>query len=219
MLYRLLLFLPAALFVIAAIPTENKNSPKELTTSDIASPVFDPTFMRNPRYEEILYPEPPKAPALPAPATAWQHSVVEDGPRVVSDFKDRVEEVLSEHNSDIPPELVSALILTESMGDPKAKNRSSGARGLLGLKPAVCVQLKRPRCDLFHWRTNLALGIGYLEYLQKEGFEGDELILAYGAGPGKARKLLGRSMPDTFPYVRKIRFARIYAKSFIDPPL
>ena len=223
MCHRLLLSLPAALFLIAAIPQGTKDSPRELTTSDPAIAVPDQMFRPASPEQTTFPPEPPAPPQqaspLPTPTTKWEHGVAQDGPSVVSELKETVDAALFERGSAIPSDLLNALVLTESMGDPKAKN-GSGARGLLGITPRVCKELKRKTCNLLDPTSKLSGGIGYLERLRNTyGFEGDEVILAFGVGPNKARHILKKSEPEEHPYVRKVNFAREYARSFIDPPL
>ena len=178
------------------------------------------TTIENPEKEEVLSshdeplfssPEVPKN--RPVPTTTWEHSVVQDGPGILSRLWDMIEKTHMTGGSDVELNLVAAVVLVESMGNPRAQN-TSGARGLMGIKPVVCKELQKKSCSplkLLNPTFNLSLGIDYLGYLEDiRGFEGDEVILAYCVGPHKARKLLKIREPQDNQCVRRVLFALEY---------
>jgi hypothetical protein len=151
---------------------------------------------------------------LPSPTNGWERSVVQDGPKVLSPLLSQIESVLTENRLHKKPE-VSAIILVESMGDPKADN-PRGGRGLMGVTPVVCKQLKwRKKCNLFNPATNLSLGSGYLDYLEEQGFEGNEKFVAYKEGPTGARRFLRQNNPEDHPYVQRVNFALEHAAEYV----
>jgi membrane-bound lytic murein transglycosylase MltF len=84
----------------------------------------------------------------------------------------------------LEPELVTALIDTESEFNPLARS-PKGACGLMQLMPSTANALNCP--DVWLWRDNLAAGCKYLGRLQKRfGSQNTGLILAsYNAGPSR----------------------------------
>lgn len=90
--------------------------------------------------------------------------------------------------------LVYAFIRQESNFDPNARNRGSGAQGLMQLMPATARHVAKATGDemdqdkLRDPTVNIDLGQKYLnELLQKEVVDGNlfKLAVAYNAGPGK----------------------------------
>jgi soluble lytic murein transglycosylase-like protein len=141
---------------------------------------------------------------------------VQDGPAIAAHWQRTIEGVLAKHRSKQPVKLIVGIMLTESMGKPRARNQS-GAVGLLGVKPVVCRELKKAQCNLFNPEKNIALGIQYLGRLQaKYGFEGERLILAYGVGPERAREILKTREPLAHEYVRRVLYARSLGKTDSD---
>lgn len=150
------------------------------------------------------------------PLTRWQRSVVRDGPAVAARWQKIIERALVQHRSSVPADLVVGFMLTESMGRPRAIHPRTRAAGLLGVRPIVCKELKSVGCNLFNPEKNVALGIRYLGRLQaKYGFEGEQLILAYGAGPERAKEILRTKDPRGHRYVRKVLYARSLGKTYL----
>lgn len=149
------------------------------------------------------------------PLTGWHRSVMKDGPAITARWQKAIERALAQHHSSVPADLIVGIMLTESMGKPRARHQS-GAVGLLGVKPIVCKELKSAGCNLFNPEKNVALGIRYLGHLQaKYGFEGERLILAYGVGPERAREILRTKKPRKHRYVRKVLYARKMGKTYL----
>lgn len=149
--------------------------------------------------------------------TSWERSVVLDGPAVAARWQKDIERALVQHRSGLPNDLVVGIMLTESMGKPRAKN-PSGAVGLLGVKPVVCRELRIKSCNLFDPHQNLSAGVRYLGLLKlKYGFTGEKLILAYGVGPERAKEILktkGLSAHRSV-YVRRVLYARNLSKTYL----
>jgi len=161
-------------------------------------------------YEKKGAPRVKKGPSL----TGWHRSVVQDGPAVAARWQKTIERALATHHSRLPPNLIVGFVLTESMGKSHARNQS-GAAGLMGVKPVVCKALRVKRCNLLNPHENIALGVRYLQLLQKYGFEDEKLILAYGVGPGRAREILkkNRFRAHRSTYVRRVLYARSLGKT------
>lgn len=148
------------------------------------------------------------------PLTGWQRSVVQDGPAVAARWQKAIERALAQHRSSVPADLIVGIMLTESMGKPRARNQS-GAVGLLGVKPIVCKELREKKCELLNPHTNITLGVQYLKLLQKYGFKDEKLILAYGVGPRRAREILKTREPLAHRYVRRVLYARSLGKTYL----
>ncbi len=150
------------------------------------------------------------------PQNAWEKSVVEYANKETPCTGALIEEIIAERSSRLTPETVRAMSLVESMGNPRAVNRESGAKGCLGIKPIVCKDLKI-KCDgLLNPRTNIDIGVRYLQKLQTDyGFEDtQEMLLAFGTGPHKGRKILEKKPAAEHRYIQRIMFALEH----IDPP-
>lgn len=157
----------------------------------------------------VFYHSVPKKVEKEPPLTGWQRSVVQDGPAIAALWQKAIERALAQHRSSVPADLIVGIMLTESMGKPRARNQS-GAVGLLGVRPIVCRELREKKCELLNPHTNITLGVRYLKLLQKYGFEDEKLILAYGVGPTRAREILKtRKLSARHSrYVRKVLYAR-----------
>lgn len=85
----------------------------------------------------------------------------------VADPEERVEILRRVHyeaeRTDLPPELVLAVIEVESNFDRFAVSRA-GARGLMQVMPFWLDEIGRPDDNLFHIDTNLRLGCTILKY-------------------------------------------------------
>lgn len=104
-------------------------------------------------------------------------------------------------------ELIEAVILAESGGDPQVVSRA-GAMGLMQLMPATWAQLRSKLAlgpDPFDPRDNVLAGSAYLrDLLDRYGSPG--FLAAYNAGPGRyEQSLQGRPLPaETLVYVAKL---------------
>lgn len=103
----------------------------------------------------------------------------------------------------VPEELVEAIIIIESGGNPYAVS-SKGAAGVMQLMPATAYEFRvRNR---FLIQDNIRAGVAYLAVLMRE-FHGDLrlVVTAYYAGDGRiARQKLACSPPAIYNYVRRV---------------
>lgn len=104
---------------------------------------------------------------------------------------------------DVEPELIQAVIATESCYDHKAVSRV-GAKGLMQLMPATAAELGVN--DLFDPRDNIAGGVRYLRQMLDTFNQDKRLALAaYNAGPNAVKKYGGvPPYKETRRYVKKI---------------
>lgn len=85
----------------------------------------------------------------------------------------------------LPPELVLALIQTESNFDRYAIS-SAGARGLMQVMPFWREEIGRPDDNLFEIRTNIRYGCAILkQYLKREGGDYQKALARYNGSIGK----------------------------------
>lgn len=116
----------------------------------------------------------------------------------------------------IDVDLVLAVILVESGGDPNAIS-AKGAIGLMQLMPDTArwlagrVGIEFSDDDLLVPDVNVRLGTAYLAYLMTK-FEGDYVLAAYNAGEGNVLRWLesdGKiAFSETGAYVNKVKLAR-----------
>lgn len=105
--------------------------------------------------------------------------------------------------NDLPPELVAAVVETESQFKPNARS-PVGARGLMQLMPRTGKWMGAN--NLSDPQENVEAGAKYLRYLT-ERFDGDEtkILAAYNAGEGNVRKYGGvPPFRETRNYVKKV---------------
>ena len=109
--------------------------------------------------------------------------------------------------SEVPAELVRAVVQVESGFDPTARS-SAGAMGLMQLMPETAAELGV--ADPYDPADNLRGGITYLKQLLEQ-YEGNQEIAlaAYNAGPGAVERYGNRVPPfaETQSYVRRVRSA------------
>jgi soluble lytic murein transglycosylase-like protein len=104
-------------------------------------------------------------------------------------------------------DLIEAVILAESGGDPRVVSRA-GAMGLMQLMPGTWAQLRSQLAlgpDPFDPHDNVLAGSAYLRaLLDRYGSPG--FLAAYNAGPGRyEQSLQGRPLPaETLAYVAKL---------------
>ena len=112
-----------------------------------------------------------------------------------------IEEAAEHHGVD--PELVRAVVRTESAFDPMAVS-TAGAQGLMQLMPALAEELGVT--DPFDPRQNVFAGVRYLRALLDQ-YDGDEALAlaSYNAGPGAVMRYNGvPPYPETEQYIRNI---------------
>lgn len=123
-------------------------------------------------------------------------------PVIPAELKRQIADVASKVQ--IAPELLHAVIATESAFDPRAVS-PRGAIGLMQLMPATAARFgARDPLDV---GQNLLAGASYLKWLMAEFSDDLELVLAaYNAGEGAVRKA-GRRIPpfaETQAYVPRV---------------
>lgn len=123
---------------------------------------------------------------------------------------------------DISPQLLEALIQTESSGDPSAFNKGSGARGLTQITPIAWQDLLAHypkkysklnyQTDIFKPEVARMAGTDYLgiinNYLRAYKLQQslENLLGAYNWGIGNVRKLgIEKAPPETINYITKIK--------------
>ncbi len=125
-------------------------------------------------------------------------TIVQSSP---SDIAQMVREVSSRYHVD--PELIEAVVETESHGNPSAVSRR-GAQGLMQLIPETAYQMGVK--DAFDPKQNLDGGVRYLQTLL-ERYNGnlDKALAAYNAGPGAVDRAGGvPRYRETRAYVQKV---------------
>jgi soluble lytic murein transglycosylase-like protein len=118
-----------------------------------------------------------------------------------ADIAQMVREVSSRYHVD--PELIEAVVQTESHGNPSAVSRR-GAQGLMQLVPETAYQMGVK--DAFDPKQNLDGGTRYLQTLL-ERYNGnlDKALAAYNAGPGAVDRAGGvPQIRETRAYVQKV---------------
>lgn len=106
--------------------------------------------------------------------------------------------------NDLRPELVAAVVKTESQFKPTARSQAN-AQGLMQLMPRTGKWMGAN--NLMNPVENVQAGTKYLKYLH-ERFDGDEtkIIAAYNAGEGNVRKFGGvPPFKETQNYLKKVR--------------
>jgi len=119
----------------------------------------------------------------------------------MSTYQPFIDKYAKEYNID--PDLVIAVIRTESCFDRKAVSRV-GARGLMQLMPATAKYLGVK--DSFDAEQNIEGGVKYLREMLDTFNQDQKLALAaYNAGPGAVNKYNGiPPFKETQNYVKKI---------------
>ena len=106
--------------------------------------------------------------------------------------------------NNISPELVAAVVNTESKFNPAAKSRV-GALGLMQLVPRTGRWMGAN--NLFDPVQNIQAGARYLKYLSDQ-FNGDQqkIVAAYNAGPGNVQRFNGvPPFRETQSYVARVK--------------
>ena len=106
-----------------------------------------------------------------------------DDPRLRLEMARRV--YYAAQKVDLPPELVLAVIHTESTFDPKAIS-SAGALGLMQIMPFWKLIIGEKTDDLMNLHTNIRYGVTILQhYLEKENGNLTRALARYNGSLGK----------------------------------
>lgn len=145
----------------------------------------------------------------------------------------RYEEFVEKYSAeyDVDPNLIYAIIRTESSFDPDAVS-SANAEGLTQITPETFEWLRTKlgeedgKLSLFDPETSIKYGTFFISYLLDEFGETDTALAAYHAGRGKINEWLGNPeispdgktladipIPETAHYVKKVNKAySVYSK-------
>lgn len=123
------------------------------------------------------------------------------------EYEDEIRACNASHG--LPENLIKAVIIQESLGDPLGVSRA-GAMGLMQLMPATAVELgvRRP----FNPLENICGGIRYLrDMLDRFNWDVGLALAAYNAGPHKVVAFNGiPPYRETRDYVRSVKWIRSY---------
>lgn len=123
-----------------------------------------------------------------------------DGGGVVGEFGGVIETAAQRWGLD--PQLVEAVIATESAFDPRARS-SKGAMGLMQLMPATARRFQVR--DAWNPEENVEGGTRYLKLLVDEFGDLKLALAAYNAGEGAVRRHGGMPpYPETRTFVRRV---------------
>jgi soluble lytic murein transglycosylase-like protein len=123
-------------------------------------------------------------------ATVWLTDMALRLDKRVSDPDERMQILQNVHQeasrAELPPELVLAVIDTESAFDRFAIS-VAGARGLMQVMPFWLEELNRPNANLFNIQTNLRMGCTILRYyLDRENGDITKALARYNGSVGKS---------------------------------
>lgn len=145
---------------------------------------------------------------LPQNALAATEYLKTHAPRLIAKTEGAYGELIKKaallHGAD--PELILAVIVVESEGNPRALSRR-GAEGLMQLMPKTARAMGATNSkEPFQ---NILAGTKYLKELEeKYGFiEGTEdALVAYNMGPTRAKRWLSRADAEQYPYVANVMY-------------
>lgn len=103
---------------------------------------------------------------------------------------------------DLPAELISAVIWTESKFDPNAES-DKGAVGLMQLMPSTASWLYGSSIDentLKNEEINIELGCKYLRYLLDKFGKSELMLAAYNAGEGNVTSWIENGEIENIPF-------------------
>lgn len=120
----------------------------------------------------------------------------------------------------LPPEVINAVMMTESGGDPNAVS-PKGAEGLMQVMPATGADPGYGVTPLDPNKPgdNLRFGTDYLNAMHRaHGGDLDKTLAAYNAGPGAVAKYGGvPPYPETRAYIEKVK-GRLPTQTSIESP-
>jgi hypothetical protein len=163
--------------------------------------------------DDEVVPEPDPPPAVATAAVAAKGTVVslhfEEAAAKVPEgpYGPMIFEAAKRHR--LNPQVVAALIRTESAGDPRAVS-NKGARGLMQVMPATAERFGVHKENLLDPKANLEAGVTYLSWLIEQ-FPNDlsKVLAAYNAGENAVWRYNGiPPYRETREYVRRI-FGRL----------
>ena len=127
----------------------------------------------------------------------WKESALEAIPMVVKKYAEQIKNA-GEH-FDVPPRILAAIIVTESLGNKKAIN--GRAKGLMQTRPIADRETKI-KCNSLTSACSIKKGAAYLSGIKYDnGLDWTEAIHAYNAGPSS--KI---SSEEQSEYVDKVSF-------------
>lgn len=142
-----------------------------------------------------------------ASLTKWTRGVEENVRMIRGRYWGQITDTSKRHGLD--PELVLAIIVVESAGDPGACSTVM-ACGLMQVKRIVARDVGRPNADLKHPWWNLFVGTRYLAKIRQD-YEletTEEVLLGYRLGPSAAVRRISRGFdPNGHMYIMKVRYA------------
>jgi hypothetical protein len=118
--------------------------------------------------------------------------------------------------TNIPPEIIKAVIYHESRGDPKAVSHA-GAVGLMQVMPRTGKALGYTRRDLFDPHANIQAGTKYLEMMLDQFGDMERALVAYNCGPNKNRAACRGYARRVLSTAEKYRTKRLYERIIRQP--
>jgi soluble lytic murein transglycosylase-like protein len=166
---------------------------------------------------ELLYETlPPRQPIpnakviiLPTEKPEWEDMV--DINKFISEvrrkFGGRIKLAASKHGID--PDIITAIVVVESLGDPNVVSRAK-AYGLMQLKKHTALEMGI--LDPLHPYDNLWAGARYLRKLLNRFGSLEAALAAYNMGPSRLERLMKRGYtPDLRnPYIRRVVTVKLY---------
>ncbi len=125
----------------------------------------------------------------------WKESALEAIPAVVQKYANQIK--TNGEYFGIPPRIIAAIIVTESLGNKKAVN--GRARGLMQTRPVADKETKI-KCNSFGAACSIKKGAAYLSLIKNGGLDWTEAIHAYNVG------LSSKVSVEESGYVDKISF-------------
>jgi len=134
----------------------------------------------------------------------WKQKIQAAVPYVMETYSPLINEAAWEFN--ISPKLIAAILLAESLGDPKSVS-PAGAKGLMQTMPIIDEEVGI-HGDSFDPKTSIRKGSAFLTLLyDKYNLHSlEEVIAGYYMGPSKPKRLSKERIKNHF-YVKSVLFA------------
>ncbi len=127
----------------------------------------------------------------------WKESALEAIPAVVENYGEQIKNA-GEHFG-VPPRIIAAIIVTESLGNKKAVN--GRAKGLMQTRPMADKKTKI-KCNSLKALCSIKKGTAYLSVIKYDGgLDWTEAIHAYNVGPSSKISIKKQS-----EYIDKVSF-------------